>query len=135
MYDLRELKYYQKPIKLMHEQLKAYIFQTTLDKRRQEYFINEQISDLKNEINNRLSRLESHQKIQMNTLANSIYKNGFNNFDSIAKKLFIYQRERENLADYMDDKLNKMITINNNMDNNSYRRYNNNFFNRNDYFK
>ena len=119
----------------MHEQLKAYIFQTTLDKRRQEYLINEQISDLKNEIHNRLSRLESHKKIQMNTLANSINKNGFYNFDSVAKRLFIYQRERENLAEYIDDKLNRMVNIsNNNMRNNKYIGYNN-YMKRNDYFK
>ena len=37
MFSTKDIKYYKGPIKLMQEQLKAYIFQTTLDRRRQEY--------------------------------------------------------------------------------------------------
>ena len=41
MFSIKDIKYYKEPIKLMQEQLKAYIFQTTLDRRREEYLINE----------------------------------------------------------------------------------------------
>ena len=57
MFSIKDIKYYKEPIKLMQEQLKAYIFQTTLDRRREEYLLNEQINDIKSEVKNRLTRL------------------------------------------------------------------------------
>jgi hypothetical protein len=39
MFNIKDIKYYREPIKIMQEQLKAYIFQTTLDRRRQEYIL------------------------------------------------------------------------------------------------
>ena len=142
MFSIKDIKYYKEPIKLMQEQLKAYIFQTTLDRRREEYLLNEQINDIKNEVNNRLTRLENQHKLQLNSLANSINNGGYN-FDSLANRLSIYQRERENFEEFMDEKLNKLANINNSMNNNridlnnkyNYNNYNNNYNNNNDYFE
>jgi hypothetical protein len=140
MFSIRDLKYYKEPIKLMQEQLKAYIFQTTLDRRRQEYLLNEQINDIKNEVNNRLTRLENQHKLQLNSLANSINNGGYN-FDSLANRLSIYQRERENFEEFMDEKLNRLVNINKSINNNRLElnnRYDNNFINMNnniDYFQ
>ena len=47
MFSIKDIKYYKEPIKLMQDQLKAYIFQTSLDRRREQYLINEQINDIK----------------------------------------------------------------------------------------
>ena len=142
MFSIKDIKYYREPIKIMQEQLKAYIFQTTLDRRREEYLLNEQINDIKNEVNNRLTRLENQHKLQLNSLANSINNGGYN-FDSLANRLSIYQRERENFEEFMDEKLNKLANINNSMNNNridlnnkyNYNNYNNNYNNNNDYFE
>ena len=156
MFNAKDIKYYKEPIKLMQEQLKAYIFQTTLDRRRQEYLINEQIQDIKSEVNNRLLKLENQQKLQLNTIMNSINNGSYNNFDSIAQRLMIQQRDRENLEEFMEEKLNNLKNINNkynrnlnynmlefdnryfnkgldyinnkNNDNHNYNSYNNNYF-------
>ena len=128
MFSIKDIKYYKEPIKLMQEQLKAYIFQTTLDRRRQEYLLNEQINDIKSEVKNRLTRLENQQRLQLNSLANYMGNQGYNNFDSIANRLSIYQRERENLDEFMNEKLTGLINANNS--NNS-----NNYHNNNDYFQ
>ena len=152
-FDIKDIKYYKEPIKLMQEQLKAYIFQTTLDRRRQEYLINEQINDIKNDINNRLLKLEHQQKLQLSSIMNSVNNGSYNNFDSIVKRLMIQQRDRENLEEYMEEKLRNITNINNkynkNLDhnimeiNNRYfnnefdhinNRNNNNFYNYNNYF-
>ena len=60
MFNIKDIKYYKEPIKLMQEQLKAYIFQTTLDRRREEYLLNEQINDIKNEVNNRYNNFNNN---------------------------------------------------------------------------
>ena len=152
-FDIKDIKYYKEPIKLMQEQLKAYIFQTTLDRRRQEYLINEQINDIKNDINNRLLKLEHQQKLQLSSIMNSVNNGSYNNFDSIVKRLMIQQRDRENLEEYMEEKLRNITNINNkynkNLDhnimeiNNRYfnnefnhinNRSNNNVYNYNNYF-
>ena len=128
MFSIKDIKYYKEPIKLMQEQLKAYIFQTTLDRRRQEYLLNEQINDIKSEVKNRLTRLENQQRLQLNSLANYMGNQGYNNFDSIANRLSIYQRERENLDEFMNEKLTGLINANNSINSNNYH-------NNNDYFQ
>ena len=121
MFSIRDIQYYKEPIKLMQEQLKAYIFQTTLDRRRQEYLLNEQINDIKSEVNNRLSRLENQQRLQLASLANYMQNGGYNNnFDSIANRLSVQQRERENLEEFMNEKLRGLINSNNRYYNNDY---------------
>ena len=119
MFNARDIKYYKEPIKLMQEQLKAYIFQTTLDRRRQEYLINEQINDIRSEVNNRLLKLEHQQKLQLDSIMNTVNTGSYNNFNSIAQRLMIQQRDRENLEDFMEEKLKNIININN--------KYNRNF--------
>ena len=141
MFSIKDIKYYKEPIKLMQEQLKAYIFQTTLDRRREEYLINEQINDIKNEVKDRLTRLENQQRLQLSSLANSMNNGGYS-FDTLANRLSVYQRERENFEEFMDDKLNKLSNINKSMNSNRlglsnrYSNYNNNYnYNNNDYFQ
>ena len=131
MFSIKDIKYYKEPIKLMQEQLKAYIFQTTLDRRREEYLLNEQINDIKSEVKNRLTRLENQHRLQLNSLANSINNGGYN-FDSLANRLTVYQREKENFEDFMDEKLSRLININKSINNNRME-YNN--YNNNDYFQ
>ena len=136
MFNIKDIKYYREPIKLMQEQLKAYIFQTTLDRRRQEYLINEQINDLRNEVHNRLLKLEHRQQLQLSTIRNSINTGTYNNLDLITQKLMIQQRDRENLENFMEEKLNDLTNINkryNGYRNNNNQIYiNNRFFNSND---
>ena len=79
MFNIKDIKYYKEPIKLMQEQLKAYIFQTTLDRRRQEYLMNEQINDIKSEVHNRLLKLENQQRLNMESIANSINTGSYYN--------------------------------------------------------
>ena len=135
MFNIKDIKYYKEPIKLMQEQLKAYIFQTTLDRRRQEYLINEQISDLKSELNNRLLKLENQQKIQLSSIVNSINNGSYNNFESFAHKLMIQQRDREILEDFMEEKLRNITNINNkynrNLNNNKGIYLNNRYYHNN----
>ena len=136
MFSIKDIKYYKEPIKLMQDQLKAYIFQTTLDRRREEYLLNEQLNDIKSEVNNRLTRLENQHRLQLNSLANSINNGGYN-FESLANRLSIYQRERENFEDFMEEKLNKLANIDKSMNNNRMglcNKYNYDY-NNNDYFK
>ena len=135
MFSIKDIKYYKEPIKLMQDQLKAYIFQTTLDRRREEYLLNEQLNDIKSEVKNRLTRLENQHRLQLNSLANSINNGGYN-FESLANRLSIYQREKENFEDFMDEKLNKLVNIDKSMNNNRmelYNKYNYNY-NNNNYF-
>ena len=138
MFSIKDIKYYKEPIKLMQEQLKAYIFQTTLDRRREEYLINEQINDIKSEVKDRLTRLENQHRLQMSSLANSINNGGYS-FDNLANRLSVYQRERENFEEFMDDKLSKLANINKSMNNNrlelNNNSYNNYNYNNNDYFQ
>ena len=145
MFSIKDIKYYKEPIKLMQDQLKAYIFQTTLDRRREQYLLNEQINDIKSEVKNRLTRIENQNRLQLSSLANSLNNGGYN-FESMANRLSIYQREKENLEEFMDEKLNKLININKSMSNNEMifnNRYNNhfennfntNYYNNNDYFQ
>ena len=119
----------------MQEQLKAYIFQTTLDRRRQEYLINEQINDLRNEVHNRLLKLEHQQQLQLSTIRNSINTGTYNNLDLITQKLMIQQRDRENLENFMEEKLNNLKNINKkyNGNNNNNQIYINNRFLDNNY--
>ena len=112
MFNIKDIKYYREPIKIMQEQLKAYIFQTTLDRRRQEYLINEQINDLRNEVHNRLLKLEHQQQLQLSTIRNSINTGTYNNLDLITQKLMIQQRDRENLENFMEEKLDHLKNIN-----------------------
>ena len=119
MFNAKDIKYYKEPIKLMQEQLKAYIFQTTLDRRRQEYLINEQINDLRSEVNNRLSKLEHQQKLSLDSIMNSVNTGSYNNFNTIAQRLMIQQKDRENLEDFMEEKIKNFTNINN--------KYNRNF--------
>ena len=142
MFSIKDIKYYKEPIKLMQDQLKAYIFQTTLDRRREEYLINEQINDIKSEVKDRLTRLENQHRLQLSSLANSMNNGGYN-FESLANRLAINQRERENFEEFMDEKLNRLVninkSINNNrleLNNNRYNNFNNNYnYNNNDYFQ
>jgi len=121
MFSMKDIKFYKEPIKLMQEQLKAYIFQTTLDRRRQEYLLNEQINDIKSEVNNRLLRLENQQRLQLASFANYINNGGYNNnFDSIANRLTVQQRERENFEEFMNEKLRGLISSNNRYYSNDY---------------
>ena len=135
MFNIKDIKYYREPIKLMQEQLKAYIFQTTLDRRRQEYLINEQINDLRNEVHNRLLKLEHQQQLQLSTIRNSINTGTYNNLDLITQKLMIQQRDRENLENFMEEKLNNLKNINKkyNGNNNNNQIYINNRFLDNNY--
>ena len=135
MFSIKDIKYYKEPIKIMQEQLKAYIFQTTLDRRRQEYLINEQINDLRNEVRNRLLKLEHQQQLQLSTIRNSINTGSYNNLDSITQKLLIQQRDRENLENFMEEKLNNLKNINKkyNGNNNNNQIYINNRFLDNNY--
>ena len=136
MFSIKDIKYYKEPIKLMQEQLKAYIFQTTLDRRREEYLINEQINDIKSEVKDRLTRLENQQRLQLSSLANSMNNGGYN-FENVMNRLSVYQRERENFEEFMDEKLNRLANINKSINNNRpelNNRYNNNFiYNINNY--
>ena len=138
MFNIRDIKYYKEPIKLMQEQLKAYIFQTTLDRRRQEYLMNEQINDIKSEVHNRLLKLENQQRLNMESIANSINTGSYyNNFQTIGQRLMINQKERENLEEFMDEKFRNLKNINNNyninnMDMNN-RYLNNNLMNNIEY--
>ena len=143
MFSIKDIKYYKEPIKLMQEQLKAYIFQTTLDRRREEYLINEQINDIKSEVKDRLTRLENQQRLQLSSLANSMNNGGYN-FENVMNRLSVYQRERENFEEFMDEKLNRLANISKSINNNRpelNNRYNNNFiyninnYNDNDYFQ
>ena len=143
MFSIKDIKYYKEPIKLMQEQLKAYIFQTTFDRRREEYLINEQINDIKSEVKDRLTRLENQQRLQLSSLANSMNNGGYN-FENDMNRLSVYQRERENFEEFMDEKLNRLANINKSINNNRpelNNRYNNNFiyninyYNDNDYFQ
>jgi len=135
MFSIKDIKYYREPIKIMQEQLKAYIFQTTLDRRRQEYLINEQINDLRNEVHNRLLKLEHQQQLQLSTIRNSINTGTYNNLDLITQKLMIQQRDRENLENFMEEKLNNLKNINKkyNGNNNNNQIYINNRFLDNNY--
>ena len=131
MFSIKDIKYYKEPIKLMQDQLKAYIFQTTLDRRREEYLINEQINDIKSEVKDRLTRLENQHRLQLSSLANSMNNGGYN-FESLANRLAINQRERENFEEFMDEKLNRLVNINKSINNNRLElnnRYDNNFIN------
>ena len=115
MFNIKDIKYYKEPIKLMQEQLKAYIFQTTLDRRRQEYLMNEQINDIKSEVHNRLLKLENQQRLNMESIANSINTGSYyNNFETIEQRLLINQKDRENLEEFMDEKFRNLRNINNN---------------------
>ena len=142
MFSIKDIKYYKEPIKLMQEQLKAYIFQTTLDRRREEYLINEQINDIKSEVKDRLTRLENQHRLQISSLAKSMNNGGYS-FDTLANRLSVYQRERENFEEFMDEKLSKLASINKSMNNNRlelnnnrYNNFNNNYnYNNNDYFQ
>ena len=140
MFSIKDIKYYKEPIKLMQDQLKAYIFQTSLDRRREQYLINEQINDIKSEVKNRLTRIENQNRLQLSSLVNSLNNGGYS-FESLANKLSIYQRERENLEEFMDDKLKKLVNINKSMNSNGMElnnRYNENYFGNiynKDYFK
>lgn len=129
MFNIKDIKYYKEPIKMMQDQLKAYIFQSTLDRRRDEYLMNEQINDIKSEVKNRLMRLENQHRLQMFSLANSIKTGeGYNNFNYLANRMFESQRERENLEQFMDEKLNGLSNFNR-FSNNKYRdQYNNRYF-------
>ena len=135
MFSIKDIKYYKEPIKIMQEQLKAYIFQTTLDRRRQEYLINEQINDLRNEVSNRLLKLEHQQQLQLSTIRNSINTGSYNNLDSITQKLLIQQRDRENLENFMEEKLSNLTSINRryigNINDNNPININNRYFNNN----
>ena len=134
MFNIKDIKYYREPIKIMQEQLKAYIFQTTLDRRRQEYLINEQINDLRNEVHNRLLKLEHQQQLQLSTIRNSINTGTYNNLDLITQKLMIQQRDRENLENFMEEKLNNLKNINKKYNgNNNNQIYINNRFLDNNY--
>ena len=138
MFNIKDIKYYKEPIKLMQEQLKAYIFQTTLDRRRQEYLMNEQINDIKSEVHNRLLKLENQQRLNFESISNSINTGSYyNNFETLGQRLMINQKERENLEDFMDEKFRNLKNINNNynintMDMNN-RYLNNNLMNNIDY--
>ena len=130
MFSIKDIKYYKEPIKLMQDQLKAYIFQTSLDRRREQYLINEQINDIKSEVKNRLNRIENQNRLQLSSLVNSLNNGGYS-FESLASRLSIYQRERENLEEFMDDKLKKLVNINKSMNSNGMElnnRYNENYF-------
>ena len=130
MFSIKDIKYYKEPIKLMQDQLKAYIFQTTLDRRREEYLLNEQINDIKSEVKDRLTRLENQNRLHLNSLVNSMNNGGYN-FENVAKRLFICQREKENFEDFMNKKLNNLVNINQSINDNRLElnnRYNNNFF-------
>ena len=132
MFNIKDIKYYKEPIKMMQDQLKAFIFQSTLDRRRDEYLLNEKINDIKSEVKNRLLRLENQNRLQMFSLANSIKTGeGINNFNYLANKMFESQRERENLEQFMDEKLNGLANFNKySNDNYNYRNeYNNKFLN------
>ena len=130
MFSIKDIKYYKEPIKLMQDQLKAYIFQTSLDRRREQYLINEQINDIKSEVKNRLTRIENQNRLQLSSLVNSLNNGGYS-FESLASRLSIYQRERENLEEFMDDKLKKLVNINKSMNSNGMElnnRSNENYF-------
>ena len=135
MFSIKDIKYYKEPIKIMQEQLKTYIFQTTLDRRRQEYLIKEQINDLRNEVRNRLLKLEHQQQLQLSTIRNSINTGSYNNLDSITQKLLIQQRDRENLENFMEEKLSNLTSINRryngNINDNNPININNRYFNNN----
>ena len=112
MFNIKDIKYYKEPIKLIQEQLKAYIFQTTLDRRRQEYLMNEQINDIKSEVHNRLLKLENQQRLNFESISNSINTGSYyNNFETLGQRLMINQKERENLEDFMDEKFRNLKNI------------------------
>ena len=130
MFNIKDIKYYKEPIKMMQDQLKAFIFQSTLDRRRDEYLLNEKINDIKSEVKNRLLRLENQNRLQMFSLANSIKTGeGVNNFNYLANKMLESQRERENLEQFMDEKLNGLANFNKYSNDNYRNKYNNKFLN------
>ena len=132
MFSAKDIKYYKGPIKLMQEQLKAYIFQTTLDRRRQEYLFNEKINDIKNEINDRLLKLEHRQQLQFSSIMNSINTGSYGDFKSISQKLMFQQKDKENLEEYIKGKLEDLNKINNKyIKNFNYNmlKFNNMYFN------
>lgn len=105
---------YAAPLRDFQEEMKAYLFQNQLDKRRQEYLIDEQLGDIKNEIKNRLSRLENQQKLQIDSLAYCMKHGNENNFERLTKDLFTkipindteeyYERKLDDLLKFDDDK-------------------------------
>ena len=132
MFSAKDIKYYKGPIKLMQEQLKAYIFQTTLDRRRQEYLFNEKINDIKNEINDRLLKLEHRQQLQFSSIMNSINTGSYGDFKSISQKLMFQQKDKENLEEYIKGKLEDLNKINNQYSKNfnyNMLKFNNMYFN------
>ena len=132
MFSAKDIKYYKGPIKLMQEQLKAYIFQTTLDRRRQEYLFNEKINDIKNEINDRLLKLEHRQQLQFSSIMNSINTGSYGDFKSISQKLMLQQKDKENLEEYIKGKLEDLNKINNQYSKNfnyNMLKFNNMYFN------
>ena len=132
MFSAKDIKYYKGPIKLMQEQLKAYIFQTTLDRRRQEYLFNEKINDIKNEINGRLLKLEHRQQLQFSSIMNSINTGSYGDFKSISQKLMFQQKDKENLEEYIKGKLEDLNKINNQYSKNfnyNMLKFNNMYFN------
>ena len=126
MFNIKDIKYYKEPIKMMQDQLKAYIFQSTLDRRRDEYLLNEQINDIKSEVKNRLLRLENQNRLQLYSLAN-------NNFSYLANRITASQRERENFEQYLNNKLNGISNINQFVNHNSNKTYFDEFSNNNNY--
>jgi hypothetical protein len=134
MFNIKDIKYYKEPIKMMQDQLKAYIFQSTLDRRRDEYLLNEQINDIKSEVKNRLLRLENQNRLQLYSLANSIKTGeGYNNFSYLANRITASQRERENFEQYLNNKLNGISNINQFVNHNSNKTYFDEFSNNNNY--
>ena len=132
MFSAKDIKYYKGPIKLIQEQLKAYIFQTTLDRRRQEYLFNEKINDIKNEINDRLLKLEHRQQLQFSSIMNSINTGSYGDFKSISQKLMFQQKDKENLEEYIKGKLEDLNKINNQYSKNfnyNMLKFNNMYFN------
>ena len=132
MFSAKDIKYYKGPIKLMQEQLKAYIFQTTLDRRRQEYLFNEKINDIKNEINDRLLKLEHRQQLQFSSIMNSINTGSYGDFKSISQKLMFQQKDKEKLEEYIKGKLEDLNKINNQYSKNfnyNMLKFNNMYFN------
>ena len=111
MFSVKDLKYYRKPIKIMQDQLKAYIFQTTLDRRRQEFLLNEQINDLKSEVRNRLLKLENQNRLQMNSLAYCMSKDNYDNsyFNRLTNQMYNNQKEIEYLKQTYDNQLNNIL--------------------------
>ena len=81
--------------------------------------------------NNRLLKLENQQKLQLSTITNSINTGSYKNLESIAHRLMIQQRDRENIQDFMEEKLKNIVDINNkyNRNLNNTILLNNRYFN------